>query len=1467
MSKDLSAIHKRIGFLISEAKVGMHKNENIDLADKQLLDQVGDLNTFVNNWPQKKFVLGKGGQELELSKIDDSSTSFTLSATVLDEDKPKEVFELDYNGVKGTSFSNWQLQLTFSQTDSGQPIHMAVEVLSVSLALGAGQSDNLSCDLSGNLEIGSVLSLVLESKKNSSIAAQDLSALQTLLGTELFSTSPSADCFGGMSGASVHVGGALLKKAFQKMSFEFTFTSFQSSNWKICSQDSKPMSMDLDKVSVLTSSFQSGAGFSSSTGALSVNGNLSFNNMKASGSFTQTGDTTWKFSGLKNSTDSSNGTFPSIEELAKTFESSSDILNAIKGKFGVLMDSTSDALPGLDRVALQIDLSQKQYPIALAICEGTYESTGTDENLVFSFVTSILPDDPYGKVSFGSPRIPKAASKETSTAAPQKLSTLLTKVGLPNNLPQGEGSPQAELGNSDDFIINNISLFINDKNNYRFVADVSVVLGYSKDTSLSEIRFIAGKSEDPKTHEVTPIRYFDAVLNLGAKSIDHPPITVFVAVNPDPQDKRTNNSWICLADIVFEEPGESLSKLATALSAAFKTDVGINVHRLKLSAELGDEKEFLFQVGVGINGVETGAFIYFRPSPLLLVYGIGPWGFNIPLTKFGSVFSSTLDIQVADVWLVYSNEKVEKDKVPNILKTVSGFAELEQGFSLEVGEVKLSDKGTPPIQKPEELKPDEEEKKPESSKTVSLNKKAWGLRMDALSFNYTGDSVKVYVTGGLTFDSLVFELIKATVLVPLKSKADWDFSIEGFKLTDGDSKSKEEDPNAVKISGLFTSIPNDCYAGLGTVAVGNKQFTLEGEAGSLPNSGGNDLTVFMALVVYTNIPGKKDAPPVGGGGFRFQGMALGYSGNLALAVPSVYTMFDNALIKTVLGDSFIGDNPEKAITQLTTSKPQAGQHSLLIGVNILYSGQVTIVAMLEVQWGVDVRADVFGVLKFAKAKPKATPQDPKLLEINASYDFTIDFTHDIVSLKAILSDSSYIMEKVGKVTGGLAFYHWGSGEHHGQNVFTIGGYKPGYTVPSYFPSVPRLVLAINPEKEVSLVGTAYFALMPHCLMLGIDYKATGKFKCLSIWFTAAIDVDIEWAPAHYSISADVTFGITVSIKVKVLFIHVSVSITLSIGASLELEGPNLHGRAQIDLDFMTININFGDDVPPPKPITWLEMIEELVVKNSAQKPSQVGVDKAMVKATTDSSGVLVVNIADGLTPTGNPTVSTPKASEDAIPMVDPGLLKISIGSAIPIITTNLKIGSADWESTYTLPALKDPTQPEVGAPKLTKSDLNLEITGPDGQPVKDQWEVSTEIAGVPSALWTSTVLKDGLSTNVLTGLQIVPPNAISDMQFSADALISTLMTPVDEDERVSFSDAPFSTEDAFPNEQADSALSKINSTTTATNRMNLVGELVSQGLLDTDNGLNLDVDLIGSDPTTYFSAQPCLREIGNLVKK
>jgi hypothetical protein len=473
---------------------------------------------------------------------------------------------------------------------------------------------------------------------------------------------------------------------------------------------------------------------------------------------------------------------------------------------------------------------------------------------------------------------------------------------------------------------------------------------------------------------------------------------------------------------------------------------------------------------------------------------------------------------------------------------------------------------------------------PAAAKTLSIRER----NVNALTDAETSDNVKWFDINK-TFS--VITLIRAGVSFSGETaaiKLDVKAAIAAFTLTvygaqlSIDLKTKKFGggidglglgyrSGSIEISGMFARTDTAEYTGM--LSIHLSKFGLD----AIASYNDSDKSFFAYACLSYNFGG----PPV----FFVTGLSLGFGINKCLLLPGIDGVEAFPLVNGVINGGF----SDKDIDNLKNIiQGSDGDYFIAAGVRFTSFGIINSFALLTVSFGNDTQIAVMGISKLLM--PPNTGSTP-IAQAKLAILITIDVKAGEVKALAQLTDDSYVFSRDCKLTGGFAFYTWFSGEHSGDFVLTLGGYHPDYKKPSHYPDVPRLGFNWQITGNLSFSGDIYFALTPSAVMAGGRLSAVYKSGGLRAWFTAQVDMFMQWKPFHYEFSASVSVGASYSCFLG--------TYRTELGVSLSVRGPDFSGEAHIKWFIISFTISFGSYTPPP-PLTWSEFCATFLTQKDSK---------------------------------------------------------------------------------------------------------------------------------------------------------------------------------------------------------------------------------------------------------------------------
>ncbi|MFB4309589.1 DUF6603 domain-containing protein [Actinomadura sp. GTD37] len=430
------------------------------------------------------------------------------------------------------------------------------------------------------------------------------------------------------------------------------------------------------------------------------------------------------------------------------------------------------------------------------------------------------------------------------------------------------------------------------------------------------------------------------------------------------------------------------------------------------------------------------------------------------------------------------------------------------------------------------------------------------------------DAVALFFDGSLALAGMSIKPDGLRLLVPLDDLAEpgeWEIGLDGLAVS--------LDLPSVRVAGGLTRTVADGvaeYTGELSVDVAGRGFTAIGGY-SRAADGVTSLFVFVAL------PFALGGPPY----LFVEGLAGGVGYNRALVVPTDPIAAASFPLVQAVQEGGVGQprDPDSQLAALRKVAPaRRGSHWVAAGVRFSSFELVHTSAVAYAALDRGFQVGLLGVSRMVL--PMAGPAIANVeLAINARFDST----ESLLSIRAQLTDNSWLLSRDCQLTGGFAFVIW---FRERRFVLTIGGYSPWFD-PEGFPVVPRVGIRWAVSKQVSVKGEAYFAVVPGFMMFGGRIEAAYNTDIVRLWFTAWLDVLLGWDPFYYRVDMGVEVGAT--FRLRVCFIAcVTIRVSVSLGVSLQIEGPPLHGRARVDVAVASVTVHIGDPAPPPPAyLTWL----------------------------------------------------------------------------------------------------------------------------------------------------------------------------------------------------------------------------------------------------------------------------------------
>lgn len=490
------------------------------------------------------------------------------------------------------------------------------------------------------------------------------------------------------------------------------------------------------------------------------------------------------------------------------------------------------------------------------------------------------------------------------------------------------------------------------------------------------------------------------------------------------------------------------------------------------------------------------------------------------------------------------------------------------GFKFGDEEVK------PPFQEINESKPPAPLKEEKSSiHWMELNKKLGPCYIRRVGGAFQDGAVQVCVDAGITISILTLEFMELTVGIRPGPKFDFQFGLKGMAVT-------VKKPPLLISGGLYVARPGRLYNGELTIAYEKFSFLALGSYGL------TEKTDKPSFFVYLMLDYAFGGPPC----FYITGLCAGFGLNRRIRIPPLSGVKEFPFVAAARGTSKNLKPDTGAAEVLNTLsndvEPCEGMNFLTAGVKFTSFGIVESIVIVNVEFGTRFELSLLGTSEISLPPKCADPVVYGCLNLRAV--FSPD--DGIFLIEGAMSNDSYLFSRDARLTGGFAFYSWFKGEYAGDFVLSVGGYHPSFSR-GHYPAVDRVGLNWKISDHLELIGEAYFALTPNCLMAGGKLELNYHIGKLKAWCHAYADFLIQWKPFHYDISIGVSVG--ASYRLDLLFIHKTFKIEL--GADLHLWGPEFSGTAHIKwfIISFTIRFNSGKQSEPPK-LGWKQFYTEFL---------------------------------------------------------------------------------------------------------------------------------------------------------------------------------------------------------------------------------------------------------------------------------
>lgn len=447
--------------------------------------------------------------------------------------------------------------------------------------------------------------------------------------------------------------------------------------------------------------------------------------------------------------------------------------------------------------------------------------------------------------------------------------------------------------------------------------------------------------------------------------------------------------------------------------------------------------------------------------------------------------------------------------------------------------------------------------------------------------------------GGVSLEGFALGVDDLSVSIPIKRPQeleDWQLGLAGLALG--------YDRNGIRIAGGFRHIEGQ-YAGMVQVEVAQYGITAVGAYGEFPVVAGSATPTYTSFFIFGALSAPLGGPPA----FFVTGIGAGVGLNRRLAIPDeVRDVTDFTLVKAMDPTSGFAADPLGSLRALIGDFPvERGTFWFAAGVRFTSFALVESVAVLTVQIGDHLEINLLGLSRADLPRKELT-----LARVELALRARFSSRELVLSVEAQLTDNSWLLTRDCRLTGGFAFVVW---FRTGEFVLTLGGYHPRFNKPAAFPVVPRLGFDWRVSDALVIKGEAYFALTSSCLMAGGKLEAGYTTSVVWATLTFGADAIFSWDPFFYEVSAYARVSGGARIRIC-FFACATIKLSFSIGADVTIKGPELSGRATLDLDVVSFTVRFGaSQASEPPALPWGEFHDKYLLQGD---PADVAMGLAFV---------------------------------------------------------------------------------------------------------------------------------------------------------------------------------------------------------------------------------------------------------------
>ena len=466
---------------------------------------------------------------------------------------------------------------------------------------------------------------------------------------------------------------------------------------------------------------------------------------------------------------------------------------------------------------------------------------------------------------------------------------------------------------------------------------------------------------------------------------------------------------------------------------------------------------------------------------------------------------------------------------------------------------------------------------------IGVHRSFGPVYIEQIGLDWTADAAALLLDATVKVAALTVQAYELSLNVDFKQLLEpenWTLDLQGL------AASFESGP--VSISGGLIKNPGPPieYDGMLSAVIAGRGLTVVGGYARPSDAQG----AFTSLFIFASM-----AIPLGGPPFLFvTGLGGGAGYNRKLVPPTDLDKLSDFFLISAIDDATLANDPMGALRSMgTVVPPERGGYWLAAGVRFNSFVVVNTIAVVYVALDRGFEVGLLGVSRMLLPDP-----DSALVSIELALKARYSSSEGVLSIQGQLTDNSWLFSPDCQLTGGFAFFIWFPEGHF---VLTIGGYHPAFQKPPELPDVPRLGFRWQVLGFVQIKGEAYFAITSSAFMCGGRLDASAGFDGINAWFTAHLDLLIQWDPFHYDFVGGIQVGVSLRIEVCFFGACAGVDITISRGADIHIFGPPFHADLTFDAYITSITLSFGGDPnPEPDPLPWAPFRDKYLIAGNPE---------------------------------------------------------------------------------------------------------------------------------------------------------------------------------------------------------------------------------------------------------------------------